>query len=369
MGVQCRALALLAALLLAAPASRAADPDSDFDAYRALFSTTSLGTIVGPSLATAWTLHYRGAMPHAAFGLALGSGGRAVWRMVSGLGDEATARRVGQASCDQEAVRFLGEGATCRLIALDGRIGPDLPAVLTPRSGTIGPFREAPLLFRHGPRAAAGVLVWSHGHGGPSRDLRGTNTPGFVSAFNDAGWDVLRFDRPPGDDYLPAALSTLLRGLPLLRESGYRRIALAGQSRGGWQSIMAASQAPEFVDAVIAAAPAAHGETSRPNNLPAALEDFRRLLAGLPADRIRLGVALFENDPFDPDPAGRAGIVAELTRTAPTLALLPSPPIQGHAGAFDWQFTRSYTGCLLTLLAAPPAATPRGTRRAACGGG
>ena len=34
----------------------------------------------------------------------------------------------------------------------------------------------------------------------------------------------------------------MLRALPLLREAGYGRIVLAGQSRGGWQSIMAAAE-------------------------------------------------------------------------------------------------------------------------------
>jgi|GEM_PF-1993732 len=362
MELQRRGLAALAALLLAAAPARAADPAGDFEAYRALFSPGLLGA-VGPSTATAWSLQYRGAVPHAGFAFVAMPDGRAVWRMVTGLPSAEAAREALERSCNADAARAFGEGSTCRVIALDGAIGE---TTLAARQGRIGPFREAPFLFRHGPAQAAGVLVWSHGHG--TRDQRGTNTPGFVSVLNDAGWDVLRLDRAPQENDLPAALSALLRGLPLLREAGYRRIALAGTSRGGWQSIMAASQS-ELVDGVIAAAPGAHGETSRPNNLPAALEDFRRLLAGLPAERPRLAVLLFEDDPYDPDPAARAGIVGALDRAAPTLALFPPPPIQGHSGAFEWRFTRNYGACILTLLTAPPPAAPRGMRRAPCGGG
>ncbi len=176
---------------------------------------------------------------------------------------------------------------------------------------TIGPFRAAPLMFHHGPQAAEGVVIWSHGYGGPAVDHRRRNLPGPLALLNDAGWDVLRFDRDPAEDTLPVALSTLLRALPLLREAGYRRIVLGGQSRGGWQSVMAAAERPDWVHAVLAFAPAAHGEAARPNNLAAAAEDFRRLLAGLPASGPRLAVAVFAEDPFDPDPAARAAMVGD----------------------------------------------------------
>jgi hypothetical protein len=134
---------------------------------------------------------------------------------------------------------------------------------------------------------------------------------------------------------------------------------------------MAGAERPEEVEAVIATAPAAHGEAERPNNHGAALEDIRRLLAGLPPGAPRVLVALFDADPFDPDPARRAELLERVARdrSAPTLALWPQQEIRGHNGVGDWRFTRLYGACVLTLVQAPAAAAPRGLRRDPCGGG
>ena len=358
------------ALILAAPA-RAQDPNTDFTAYRALFSVAALGQARGPAAVTGYTLHYRGTMPHAAFALAGLADGRSVWRFVAGQPDAVAARRTVQAACDRDAVAVFGEGQACRIIAVDGAAEAlDRPA-FRPVQAEIGPFRAAPLMFRHGPEAAEGVVVWSHGYGGPVADHRQRSAPGLLSVLNDAGWDVLRFDRDPAEDELPVALATMRRGLPALRRGGYRRVVLAGQSRGGWQSMMLAAEQPEAVHAVLAFAPAAHGEAARPNNLAAAAEDFGRLLAGLANTGPRLAVTLFADDPYDPDPAARAAMVAEaaVRREAPTLAVFPEPPVRGHGGVNEWRFTRAFGACLLTVVQAPIAAVPRGVRRNPCGGG
>jgi pimeloyl-ACP methyl ester carboxylesterase len=225
-------------------------------------------------------------------------------------------------------------------------------------------------MYRHGPQAAAGVVVWAHGYSGPARDNRAAPLPGLMAVLNDAGWDVLRHDRDPAADELHLALPDLLRGLPALRAMGYRRVVLGGQSRGGWAALLAAAQRPELVDGVIATAPAAHGEAARPH--PDALADFSRTLAGLPGDRVRVLVALFEEDSFDPSPAARAAALeaAATGRAVPTLAIWPRAEVaRGHGGAQDWRFTRLFAGCMLTWLDAPPAGAPRGLRREACGGG
>jgi hypothetical protein len=135
--------------------------------------------------------------------------------------------------------------------------------------------------------------------------------------------------------------------------------------------VMLAAEQPDAVHAVLAFAPAAHGEAARPNNLASAGEDFRRMLAGLPNGGPRLAVTIFAEDPYDPDPAARAAMVAEAAarRGAPTLAVFPEPPIRGHGGVNDWRFTRAFGACLLTLVQAPAAAAPQGVRRSPCGGG
>lgn len=366
-----RAGPLAALALLAAVPARAQDPNTDFTAYRALFSADALRPARGTSTVTGFTLHYRGAMPHAAFGLATTPDGRSAWRFGGGGGSDDAVRGAVQSACDRDAVAALGPGHACRLLAVDGAV-PSLSApAFRPVQSRIGPFRAAPLMFRHGPQAAEGVVIWSHGYGGPRADLRDRNAPGVLAMLNDAGWDVMRFDRDPVDDFLPTAAAALRRGLPLLRDAGYRRIVLAGQSRGGWQSIMIGAERPELVHAVIAFAPGSHGEAALPHNLATAIEDFRRLLAGLPADGPRLAAAVFAEDSFDSDPTARAAMVAELARRrgAPTVALFPEPPIRGHGAVNDWRFTQGFGPCVLSLVQSPAAAAPRGQRRNPCTGG
>ncbi|WP_431266765.1 alpha/beta hydrolase [Dankookia sp. P2] len=361
-----RVLLFLLLLLATLQGAARAQPAPDEAAYREVFSIAALGA-PNPSLslAAAFGLAYRGMVANTAFALARDAEGRAAWGYVGGAADPAQA----EAAALERCRRSLGPlQAECRVLASNAS-RPGGPAVPLAEGG-IGPFRWAPLLLHRGPQAARGVLVWGHGYGGPDRDNRNRPTPPFVTLLNDNGWDVLRFDRHPGDDGLYASLPRLVGGLPALREAGYGRILLGGQSRGGWQAIMAASERPDLVDAVIATAPAAHGEWTRGNNLGAAIDDFQRLLAGLP------------EGPAWPWCYSRA------TTTTPTPGA--APPCWRPAGASakrqPWRsgpsrrcaampqraklrFTLDYAGCLLSLVQAPEAAAPRGLRRAACGGG
>lgn len=360
-------LALMLAVAPAEAAARDAEPAAEA-AYRAAFSAARLGSPApSAALATDFLFSFRGGLPHAAFAVAReAETGRSAWGWVSAAASSDAA----EAAALERCRRALGTlKAECRVIARDGAIEGAPP--IAPQQGSLGPFRWSPLHLRRGPAAARGALIWGHGYGGPQRDNRNRPTPGLVSLLNDAGWDVLRFDRDPAEDALFTSLPRLVDGLGAVREAGYRAIVLGGQSRGAWQALMAASERPEGVQAVIAAAPGAHGEAERPNNLPAALEDFRRLIAGLGAEAPRLLVALFEGDAFDPDPAARAAAIEALARdrAAPTLVLWPAQDIGGHAGIADWRFTRLFGGCVLTLVQAPEAAAPRGLRRAPCGGG
>ena len=359
---------LLAGLLWAGPAL--AVTPAEEAAYRTTFSAAVLGNpLPGPSAATGFTMHYRGAMPHAAFAIAQDGDGRGAWAMSSGRSSPEAAREQALRMCRESAANARNGPlqAPCRVVAEDGRV-EGMPAWALQTGGS-GPFQRSPLHLFRGPGAAQGVVVWGHGYGGSERDFRLAPVPGFLSALNNAGYDILRFDRHPGDDALAQALPTLLAGLPALRP--YRRVILAGQSRGGWQALLAAAQAPSLVDGVIATAPAAHGEVAGDTRPALAMEDFRRQLAGLPGERVRVLVAVFEGDEFDPSPANRGNLVAELAgpRAAPMLAIWPEGPSRGHSGAYDWRFTRDFAGCVLTLFQAPPASAPRGLRREGCGGG
>lgn len=360
-------LLLLLGLVTALPATA-----TEQDAHERVFSAGSILSAGLPtaSLAIGFTQHYRGAVPHAAFAFAQAPDGRAVWAMSSG---RATPREAETAALEDCARRLrqirAPAGPSCQLLATDGALRGG--ATIRVERGGVGPFQRSPFHRHRGPAEAAGVLVWGHGYGGPHEDFRGKPLPGFLTALNEAGFDILRFDRHPGDDALFITQPRLVRALPALRAMGYRQVVLGGESRGGWQAMLAAAERPDLVDAVIAAAPAAHGEMERTGARADALADFERALAGIAASPARLLVITFEEDEFDPDPARRAELVAGLAarRAAPTLALWPAGAARGHSGARDWRFTRDYTGCVLTLLRAPEAGAPRGLRRTSCGGG
>ena len=357
-------VALLVLLLLALPTPAPAQPGP----HARVFSAEALGANPPESLRIGFTLHYRGAMPHAAFAYAWDGGTRFHWNFTSGLATPQQAEQEALQRCEREAAT-RSPPVPCRILARDGAV--EGRGAVPLQQGELGPFRWAALLPRRGPQAARGVVIWGHGLSGDRLDLRGSATPGVVSALNDAGWDVLRYDRHPGDDELNNALQRLLAGLPAVRAAGYRQVVLGGQSRGGWQSLLAAAEQPEAIAAVIAHAPARHGSwrggISR-NSLGASIDDFRQLVARLPAAGPRVLVAVFEDDDFDPGPDSRAGMVARFAqgRAVPALALWPGTGAKGHGGGNDWRYTRDFAGCTLALLQAEAAAAPRGLRRERC---
>jgi pimeloyl-ACP methyl ester carboxylesterase len=358
-------LPILAALALPTGAPAWATPGEVFSA-----ANLPPSGLASASLAIGFAQHYRGAVPHAAFAFTLAEDGRAAWAIASGHATPEAAEQAALRSCEAQLAALRATVPPCRILARDGAVEGG-PAVAAER-GALGPFARSAFHAHRGPGAARGVVVWGHGYGGPRQDHRGAPLPGFLTALNEAGYDILRFDRHPGDDPIITTLPRLQRALPLLREAGYREVVLAGQSRGAWQALLAAAARPELVDAVIAAAPAAHGEMSAENASPeGAIEDFQRLLAGVEATRQRVLLLLFEEDAFDPDPARRARLVEELAarRAAPTLVLWPQGGARGHSGVADWRFTRDQTACVVTWLTAPEASALRGVRRRPCGGG
>ncbi len=154
-------------------------------------------------------------------------------------------------------------------------------------------------------------------------------------------YDIWRFDRAPGQDRLAAGIDDLCIGAGRLRAAGYRRIIVAGHSRGGWIALGVLRQAG-LVDAVATFSPAAHG--TRPARRAQAMADWQALLDAAAPSGARLALVQFADDPLDPDPPGRLGMVRDMTaRTGIVLLSLYQPPEpRGHMGvyqpAFDMQF-------------------------------
>ncbi len=204
----------------------------------------------------------------------------------------------------------------------------------------------------HGPAAARGVVVWSYGQGGRDVDSRGIQPPSLLRGFNDAGFDVVRFDRAPFVDNPVRAAGWLRDELAVLRRSGYRSVVAAGQSRGAWTSLQMLDTAG-LADAVIALSPAAHGSGGS-TNLTAQDDDLRALIAAVQPARTRVAIAQFAADPFMSDAEVRAQLFRRLQGHEGGLLLIDRPPgFSGHFGGIGSAFSRKYGVCLLQFATEP----------------
>lgn len=219
-------------------------------------------------------------------------------------------------------------------------------------------FTAAPGAAPRGPAEAAGALVFAHGRGGGGEDYRGLPPPPWVERFAAAGFDVLLFDRHPNSDDTDRAARWLRAGLARLRAEGYRRIVVAGQSRGGWNALQVLD-VPGLVDVAIAIAPAAHGQGGSPNLLAQA-DQLRAILERADAPDARVAVVQFAGDPFALDPAGRAALVRNRLAGRVAAVLLVDRPAGfiGHAAGHDRRFADRFGDCLFAFATAadPPRA-------------
>lgn len=244
-------------------------------------------------------------------------------------------------------------GRACKVYARDLEVvwsgNPSRPPPVTEQVLDDGPgwglVRDRRFLWR-GPGKARGLYVWAHGRAANGQDGRGAQPQPHVRAFNNAGYDVVRFDRAPDTDDTNAAAIWLRQGLEKLRAQGYGRVVVGGQSRGAWNALQMLDQ-PGLVDAVVAIAPAAHG----PQGSRAwawALDDLNRIVDAARSPQSKVVVANFAGDEYDPDPEGRARIFRRLASHVGGLAFLDRPPgLQGHGSAATEAFTRRYAACLL----------------------
>jgi len=201
----------------------------------------------------------------------------------------------------------------------------------------------------HGPDAARGAYLWAHGRARGGADSRGDQPQPHVRAFNNAGWDVVRLDRDPVTDTTEAGAAAMRDAVRALRAAGYAHIVAGGQSRGAWNALQALAE-PGLIDGVVAIAPAAHGPRGSPAHAHA-LDDLAAIVAAAGSPAARVAVAVFADDEYDPDPDGRAVILADLASRVGALWLLDRPPgIVGHGGGMAFEFTTRYAPCLLSFI-------------------
>ncbi|HVH76105.1 MAG TPA: alpha/beta fold hydrolase [Stellaceae bacterium] len=199
-----------------------------------------------------------------------------------------------------------------------------------------------------GPKAAKGLVVWSHGRSIYTEDMK-SPTPPYLRVLRAAGWDVLRFDRLRDGDTLGSSSRRLARHAAQFKAEGYKRVVLAGQSFGAFLSLMAADQSAA-VDAVVATAPAAFGS----------FQDFydswrlnaTRLYPVLQqVKRARVMLFFFHNDNFDP--GGRGSRSREiLAKRGLGYAVVDQPEyFTGHLAASSGLFLRRFGSCISRFIA------------------
>jgi hypothetical protein len=248
-------------------------------------------------------------------------------------------------------------GTDCRFYAIDLDVvwrNPNPPARLQPPPLAVAPGFEVVPDIRFlplGPGAATGLFVWGHGFNGSDQDVRGIQPPPFLRAFNNAGWDIARFDREPSYDANVERASAFLRAaLEQARQTGYRRIGVGGQSRGGWNALEMLLY-PGTVDVIIT-----HSAGPGTGTLPG-LQATKgqtmlwRLTDDIPPQATLLAYAQFADDPYGGDKTQRA---ARLRATLPGkiggLLLIDQPEgLKGHGAGASNAYAERYATCLLAF--------------------
>jgi len=215
------------------------------------------------------------------------------------------------------------------------------------------PFRPAAAFPGVGPVAAEGALVWLHGGVSPGQFTGeefpdGQPAPEWLGRVAARKWDIWRFNRVPGQDALASGAEGLIQGLEALHAAGYRRVVVAGFSRGAFIGLAALAR-PDLVEAVALLSPAAHG--TRAERRPQAMADWAERLTHARGP-MRFALGQFNDDPFDPDPAERGRMAREAAAKAGMTFLhidRPSVP-EGHMASFEPEFDALFGERLVRFL-------------------
>ncbi len=89
---------------------------------------------------------------------------------------------------------------------------------------------------RLGPARAKGVVLYMHGIAA-NKDSYHHALPSYISLLHLDGWEVLRHNRSNTQDRFHDSTQAILKAVGELKGAGYRKIVLAGQSRGAWFAV------------------------------------------------------------------------------------------------------------------------------------
>jgi pimeloyl-ACP methyl ester carboxylesterase len=246
---------------------------------------------------------------------------------------------------------------TCNVYAVNNVVlhGRPWERAAPPVLPTIGRLRPENFWANAGPRAAAGLIVWSHGY------AKGTDSEfhapqGEVAYFTLEGFDLYRFDRKVILDWHSDAVD-LATAVRQARALGYRRIVLAGQSAGAWVSLAAAARGAP-VEGVISVSAAHHGEVKSMRDPDFARSEWRKLVTGIQRGP-RVLLVQFAGDAFDV--GGRMAVARETFDRSTVDAVIIDQPhgFTGHFAGAESAFARTFGTCIHAFI-------EHGQRRAPC---
>jgi dienelactone hydrolase len=197
-----------------------------------------------------------------------------------------------------------------------------------------------------GPGTALGAVIYT---AGLTRDREPiTATPYAVDDLQQAGWDVFRFAPPAGGTVIETAAAALADAARGLRGGGYKRIALIGQSFGGWISLAAARPPDPPVDAVVAFAPAAFGARGDSPEWTANAAGLYPLAEAVTARHVL--VFLFRGDAYDP--GGRGARLRTIFAQRRLAAAVVDEPhdLAGHSAGLTRAFARRFGPCIRDFI-------------------
>lgn len=281
----------------------------------------------------------------------VGSGG--AFGFFGGSGTLEAAREKARAACTAKGAADCADYAENLDVVWQARARqtpPPPPALVSTWNYAIEPDAR---YFWRGPAQAAGIYVWAHGYSGTVQDPRGAQPQPHVRVFNNAGFDIVRFDREPNaDGNRNRSAGWLQDTLIDLRRRGYKKIVVGGQSRGAWNALQMLDHAG-VADAVIAVSAAAHGSGGS-TELSAQFDDLRQVVADVPKAPTRLAFVQFEADPFAGDLDGRRNLIQRLRPVLSAVLIVDRPPgLTGHFGGQSPQFAKDYGSCLLHFVIDP----------------
>lgn len=245
----------------------------------------------------------------------------------------------------------------CTLYAVNNVLlaGRDWQSAAPPALPPIGRLRAQPWWVNKGPQAATGLIVWSHGYLAGTDSTNSAPQP-YVGRFLAAGYDLYRFDRLWIRDRL-GDTTAFADAVRQAKAMGYRRVILAGQSNGAWQSLAAVARGAP-ADGVISMAAALNNDVSTERDPSILRSDWQQLVRGIKAGP-RLVVANFAGDTHDVGGRMDDARAAFASAGVDAVVLSDPPGFKGHGAANDFAFARKYADCIQAFI-------ETGTRQAPC---